>query len=73
MAPWRCASGIAAMSVSRRAPSVTQCFAGVARRSASQQECQFEVVHAKPALTADFDESRHPCVPKILRLDGGVV
>ena len=35
----------------------------------SQQECQFEVVHAKPALIADFDESRRPCVPKILRLE----
>ena len=35
----------------------------------SQQECQFEVVHAKPALIADFDESRRPCVPTILRLE----
>lgn len=35
----------------------------------SQQECQFEVVHAKPALIADFDESRRPCVPRILRLE----
>ena len=35
----------------------------------SQQECQFEVVHAKPALIADFDERRRPCVPRILRLE----
>ena len=37
------------------------------------QECQFEVVHAKPALIADFDESHRPCVPKILRLEACVL
>ena len=35
----------------------------------ASQECQFEVVHAKPALIAAFDDHDRPCVPKILRLE----
>ena len=37
------------------------------------QECQFEVVHAKPALIAEFDDLQRPCVPKILRLEARVL
>ena len=90
MAPRRCASGIAAMSVSRRATSTSSgpaarlsslrlprnCHSVLRRHRPHKwgrlKNVSFEVVHAKPALIADFDESHRPCVPKILQLEACV-
>ena len=68
---WSSANASQSLAPTQLASSASQVLQ--AETKATAQECQFEVTHAKPALIADFDEDRRPCVPKIFATGGGML